>query len=102
MKSGEPKKDRAIGIRLPLETYDALKARADAERRSLSNYVLLLIERDIENAAARKREMEKLRFRPESADSLSQFQARLVAEDVVPYDTKLIVHDPAEDDLEGH
>lgn len=47
MKSNEPKKDKAIGIRLPLETFEKLKARADAERRSVSNYVLLLIERDI-------------------------------------------------------
>lgn len=46
MKSSEPKKDRAIGIRLPLETFEKLKARATTERRSVSNYVLLLIERD--------------------------------------------------------
>lgn len=49
MKSAVPKKDKAIGIRLPLETYEALKARADAERRSLSNFILLLIERDLQN-----------------------------------------------------
>lgn len=48
MKSDEPKKDKAIGIRLPLETFKMLKARADAERRSVSNYLLLLIERDLE------------------------------------------------------
>jgi hypothetical protein len=45
-KSEEPKKDRSIGIRLQSETYDILKAKALAERRSVSNYVLLLIERD--------------------------------------------------------
>jgi hypothetical protein len=48
MKSDEPKKDKAIGIRLPLETFKKLKACADAERRSVSNYLLLLIERDLE------------------------------------------------------
>jgi hypothetical protein len=51
MKSSESKKDKAIGIRLPLETFQALKARADAERRSLSNYLLLLIERDLHQSA---------------------------------------------------
>jgi hypothetical protein len=47
MKSSEPKKDKAIGIRLPRETYEALQAKATASRRSLSNYVLLLIENDL-------------------------------------------------------
>lgn len=48
MRSAELKKDKAIGIRLPLETFRKLKDRAEAQRRSVSNYVLLLIERDIE------------------------------------------------------
>lgn len=48
MRSSEPKKDKAIGIRLPLETFEKLKAHATAERRSVSNYLLLLIERDLE------------------------------------------------------
>jgi len=47
MRSDAPKKDKSIGIRLPLETFEALKIRADAERRSVSNYLLLLIERDL-------------------------------------------------------
>lgn len=60
MKSAAPKKDKAIGIRLPLETYDALKARADAERRSLSNYLQILIERDLETYRAAIEEPGKI------------------------------------------
>lgn len=46
MSSADPKKDKAIGIRLPLETFEKLKDLAIAQRRSVSNYVLLLIEQD--------------------------------------------------------
>jgi predicted DNA-binding protein len=47
MPSNEPKKNRPVSVRLPLEVFERLKARADVQRRSLSNYLLLLIERDI-------------------------------------------------------
>jgi predicted DNA-binding protein len=43
MGSNKPKKDRPIGIRLPADVYDRLKARAEADQRTVSNYLLKLI-----------------------------------------------------------
>ena len=46
-KPAQPKRDRSITIRLPLNLHDRLAARAVHERRSLSNYVVLALERDL-------------------------------------------------------
>ena len=46
-KPAETKRDRSITIRLPLNLHDRLAARAVHERRSLSNYVVLALERDL-------------------------------------------------------
>ena len=46
------KKTRPIGLRLPLDVFERLKSAAEDERRSVSNYVLLLIERDIEKTGS--------------------------------------------------
>jgi predicted DNA-binding protein len=46
-KLAETKRDRSITIRLPVNLYDRLAARAVHERRSLSNYVVLALERDL-------------------------------------------------------
>lgn len=75
MRSGDPKKDKAIGIRLPLETFEKLKELANAERRSVSNYVLLLIERDCESHQTGSVETPNL-----------VYQTLKVAEPAHPYD----------------
>lgn len=46
-KPAETKRDRSITIRLPVNLRERLAARAVHERRSLSNYVVLALERDL-------------------------------------------------------
>jgi predicted DNA-binding protein len=46
-KPAETKRDRSITIRLPVNLHERLAARAVHERRSLSNYVVLALERDL-------------------------------------------------------
>lgn len=43
------KKEERITIRLSAETKDKLKIIAEQDRRSISNYIILLIEKHIEN-----------------------------------------------------
>ena len=46
-KPAETKRDRSITFRLPVNLRDRLAARAVHERLSLSNYVVLALERDL-------------------------------------------------------
>lgn len=52
MPSEKPQKSRVISIRLPRDVYETGQKLAKADRRSFSNYVLTLIEKDAEHADA--------------------------------------------------
>lgn len=52
MSSSDTKKDKTVGVRLPRDLFEQVRARAKAESRSVSNYLMLLIVNDLDRREA--------------------------------------------------